>query len=455
MEIRQKITCRFTAIIAILLLLSLLTIYFLFLNFRKEEFNSRLVNRAKSIGQIIDKFDDIDPDTLLKIEKNIPGKLPEETIVVFNAQDQILFSTDKTKNKLFTTDILKKVRLTKEIKYNLKSLQVYGLYYEDAKEKLVVFCSAIDVFGIRKLKILTLILSAVFIVSLIVIYFAGRIFASNALKPISQIVEQVNNISISNLNSRVDFGNGKDEIAGLSDTFNRMLERLESAFKIQKDFIANSSHELRTPLTVITGQLEVTLLQERKAEEYKSVIISVLEDIKSLNQLANRLLILSRVENDFSSDSFHPVRIDDILWRSRAEILKRHKNFVINILFDNSIEEEDHFKIRGNDQLLKTAFGNLIENGCKYSMDNKTDVYLSVMDENVVVEFKDNGIGIPEEEINHIFQPFYRAKNVKRKKGYGIGLSLVQKIIMLHQGTIQVNSTLKKETNFIISIPLN
>ncbi|MGD2035923.1 MAG: HAMP domain-containing sensor histidine kinase [Bacteroidales bacterium] len=455
MEIRQKITCQFTAIVAVLMLITILTIYFSFSGFRKEEFFNRLANKAKSVGQLIDEVDHFDAGLILRVERNIPTSLPRERIIVYNDSNETVFASDGSVADDYHDELIREIRLKKELKFNRQSFEVYGIHYTGSNENLVVICAAVDVFGLNKLKTLRIILIFVFVFSLVVVYFAGRLFAAKALKPISEVVEQVNTISISNLNSRISLGSGKDEIAQLSETFNNMLDRLETAFRTRKDFITNSSHELRTPLTVITGQLEVTLLKERKADEYKTALISVLEDIKNLNQLANRLLILSRVENDFSEKEFNPVRIDDILWRSRAEILKHFGKYTVNIQFDKSIEEEDHFKIAGNDQLLKTAFSNLIENGCKYSADHAINVSLMVDKDNIHVIFKDKGIGIPEEEIDHIFQPFYRAKNVKRNKGHGIGLSLVQKIIHLHNGTIDVKSQLKKGTEFTISLPLH
>ncbi|MCK7462303.1 MAG: HAMP domain-containing protein [Sphingobacterium sp.] len=160
---------------------------------------------------------------------------------------------------------------------------------------------------------------------MIIVFFAGRIFADRALQPVSNIIAQVNGISITNLNERIDEGNGTDELARLAGTFNGMLQRLESAFRIQKNFIANASHELRTPLTVISGQLEVILMKARENEEYRNTIISVLDDIKNLNNLSNRLLLLAQASSEIAEITFSPLRIDDTLWNARTEILKREK----------------------------------------------------------------------------------------------------------------------------------
>jgi signal transduction histidine kinase len=454
MNIHQKITCQFTAIVAVLMLCVLLIIYILFSSLRHEEFGQRLASKAKSIGQLIAQTENIDPALLEKIEKNNPTSLPKEKVIVFNASGKIIFKSGNYKSITITDSLLQKIKDEQEIRYKQAPYEIFAFYYNGAKEHVIVICAATDVFGLRELKNLGIILTTVFLVGLILVYYLGRLFAAKALAPISQVVEQVNEIDISNMSTRVRTVNEKDEIGTLSETFNKMLDRLESSFKIQKDFITNSSHELRTPLTAITGQLEVTLLQERSIEEYKDAILSVLEDIKKLNQLANRLLTLSRAGSDFTADGFNTQRIDDILWKARSEILKRHKKYIIGIHFDESINDEHHLNVDGNEQLLQTAFMNLIENGCKYSPDHKTDIFLTSYGNYIEINFKDNGIGIPEHELNLVFQPFYRAENVKKNRGHGIGLSLVDKIITLHNGSIKVVSRLKKGSEFRLKFPL-
>ena len=266
-------------------------------------------------------------------------------------------------------------------------------------------------------------------------------------------MSEVDAIGVSNLDVRVTEGNGKDELARLSQTFNKMLERLEVAFKTQKNFIANASHELRTPLTVITGQLDVIMMRKRNNEDYRKTISSVLEDIKNLNHISNRLLLLAQTSSEFSEADFSAMRIDDILWQARKEILKRHENYKVHLNFSEIFDDELKLTINGNELLIKTALGNLIDNGCKYSGNHTSEILIDHENNHVIMHFSDNGIGIPEDEINMIFQPFYRAKNAIGIRGHGIGLSLADKIIGLHNGNIKVRSEVSKGTEFTLSLP--
>lgn len=238
------------------------------------------------------------------------------------------------------------------------------------------------------------------------------------------------------------------------ESVDQMRKKLEDTYREQKDFISNSSHELRTPLTSITGQIEVALMQDRTSSEYQQVLQSLLEDIRNLNMLTNRLLMLTRSAGSIPSDRKTNVRIDDLLWRSVAEIGKRNPEYQVQIHFDPSIEGEQHFTIKGNEQLLITALNNILENGCKYSSEQRVDVSLSVEEDNIRLNFTDRGIGIPSDEIDLIFQPFYRASNVKKRGGHGIGLSLVQKIIRAHGGSISMFSELNKGTRVSLILPL-
>lgn len=454
MEIRKRLTYQFAAIVAIILFISSLAIFFSFSTSRKEEFYGRLESKTKLIAQMLIEIDGIDKELLRKIEKNNPLSLPSEKIVIYDYQNNIIYSTDEDNFLEIPVNIINKVRLSEKIRYSKRPYEVFGAFYTSEFDRIVVFAAARDIFGFSKLKRLQLILLIVFVTSLIAVYFAGRIFAARALKPVTDIISQVDGISIANINQRINEGNEKDELAKLARTFNGMLERLESAFKIQKNFIANASHELRTPLTVITGQLEVVLMKARTNEEYLTTINSVLGDITNLNHLSNRLLLLAQASSETVETTFSPFRIDDTLWNARADINKRNENYSINIFFGENITDDNKLIVCGNELLLKTALSNLMDNACKYSSNHTSEVFVDADNQFVKLRFKDNGIGIPADEQKMIFLPFYRAQNSMGLKGHGIGLSLVEKIINQHNGKIDLFSKMNEGSEFTIRIPI-
>jgi signal transduction histidine kinase len=267
------------------------------------------------------------------------------------------------------------------------------------------------------------------------------------------VVKEVDSITISSLNLRLAEGNGQDEIARLAHTFNNMLARLENAFKMQKNFIANASHELRTPLTAITGQLEVLLLKERNEQEYLKTITSVLEDMKNLNLTSNRLLLLAQASSETAESVFKLHRIDEIAWQVRSEILKRNPNYTVQIEFDMEEDDFDFLEFKGNELLIKTCILNLIENACKYSENHTSKVVIKATKTELQMQFTDEGIGIEKDDLAKIFEPFHRGKNAITYRGHGIGLSLVKRIVELHKGEISINSKLGEGTSVLVKIP--
>ena len=233
-----------------------------------------------------------------------------------------------------------------------------------------------------------------------------------------------------------------------------MLERLEESFAMQKDFIANASHELRTPLTSIHGQLEVLMMKDRSADDYRSALASVLEDIKSLINLSNRLLLIARTSAESPVNMYKKVRIDEILWQAREETMRFNNEYRINISIDNSLTDSDQMLILGDESLLKTAVTNLIDNACKYSQDKSVNIKFEPGEKWIAMVFEDKGIGISEDDQQKIFEPFYRGTNAMSVHGTGIGLALVNRIVRNHNGSIHISSKVGKGTRVILTFPI-
>jgi signal transduction histidine kinase len=454
MEIRKKISLQFTLIVAVIQLLLSMAIYISFAESRVEDLYSRLEAKAQSVGQMLSDIEEIDTGVLEKIERNNPLSLPDEKVVIFGGQNQILFSNDDKNELHITSAQVKSVRMNNRARSRAGGYEVLGKLYTSGSTQLVVFVAAVDLYGFLKLARLRLILLIVFVFGLLIVYFAGHIFAGRAVQPILKVMTQVDQIGITNLNARLEEGPSQDEIARLSATFNKLLDRLETSFKMQKSFIANASHELNTPLTVITGQMEVVLMKARSNQEYAETIQMVLSEIRNLNQLSVKLLMLAQASSEITATNFVPIRIDDLLWQVRSEILARNSEFTVVIQIHEEIDDEDQLTVSGNMVLLKTAIANIIENGCKYSDNNKVLISLSKIPKHLVIHISDEGIGIPEQEIEMIFQPFYRSRTVKNKEGHGIGLSLAEKVITLHKGKLTVDSRVGIGTDFMIQLPL-
>jgi signal transduction histidine kinase len=453
LNIRSRLTLQFTYLVTFILILFSVIIYYFSANYREAEFYTRLEKKALTTVKLLIEVKEVDYNLLKIIDKNALNALHDEKVMIYDDQNHQIYNSLDNDSIHISKSLLDKIRQLKSIRYHEVNNEVVGLIFTLKSDSYVVIASAFDKYGRIKLHNLIWIILVGFIISISSTVLFGRIYANKALKPMSDVVKQVDKITIASMNMRVSEGNGTDEIAQLAITFNQMLERLESAFEMQRSFVSNASHELRTPLTSITGQIEVSLMKPRTQGEYKAILESVLEDIKNLNALSNGLLDMAKASSDISAITLHPLRIDEILWETRTELIERKKDYNISINFSEPIEDEKELTVIGNHHLLKTAIVNLMDNGCKFSIDKTVEIFLSVRDKYFVAEFTDNGMGIDQADMENIFQPFYRAQNAKNISGNGLGLTLTDKIIRIHQGTIKIESQLRKGTKVTVFIP--
>jgi signal transduction histidine kinase len=353
--------------------------------------------------------------------------------------------------------VLDKARKSKgRIYFTQAKKDAIAFYYTDENAKFVIVAAAYDEAGNEKLRHLRMVLSLSFIGGIVISIIGGYFFSISLLHPIRRIADEVNEISARNLARRIRSSTGetKDEWYYLSDTLNQLLNRLQESFEIQGRFIANASHELSTPLTSISSQLEVALQRVRTIEEYRQVIHSVYQDTRQMSKLTQTLLEFARASGTASGLDIELLRIDEILLRIPAEITKVNPLYSVTLDFDRLPEAEEALLVFGNEELLVTAIRNIVSNACKYSDDRHAIVRLSVGAKEIAIAVEDKGIGIASEDLEKIFQPFYRSDDGIAIPGFGLGLSLARRILHLHKGTILVDSIVGKGSIFSIALPI-
>lgn len=452
MQIRTKLAYQFSLIVAAILVLFASSIYYLQSNYRIQEFRSRLKDEAFTVAKLLIQVDEVSPEVLKIVNKNSVNVLYKEQVVVYDSLQNVIYYSNDDEDYKVPLSILNEIRIKKEVGFTLNEKEAVGILFTHKGKEYVAVASSYDRFGLSKLKNLRLILISGLFVAVCMTILMGLFFAGQALKPITSIIAQINATNISNISNRLNEGNKTDEIAQLAIQFNKMLDRLQSAFEIQKNFVSNASHELRTPLTLMTNQIEVGLMKERESDEYKEVLRNLLEEVKNLTSLSNGLLDLAQSSMDLSLLSIAEVRIDELLLQIQTNWNSKRPNDKILIVFDE-MQENDNLSIQGNENLIKTVFINLIDNGIKFSRNNTIRIKISFKTNSICIEFIDNGIGINDVDLIHVFEPFYRASNASAIRGHGIGLSLCRKIIQLHNGKITIESKLHVGTKVFVQLP--
>ncbi len=454
MQIRTRLAIQFSLLVSGILLVTFLAVYFFTYFNVNEDFYDRLRSKAFSRAELL-LLPQVDSDILRTLDETNRDLIYNENILIFDEKNRLIYSNlanPRTKNIHVSNYWLDQIRKSGQIRYVDGKYKVVGVYYKYPFNKAIVMIGAQDLYGQANLSNLSTLLIVMFVILTAIVALAGWSFSWRALRPISNVMNDVEGILPQNLNIRLDVPNQNDEIGRLISTFNNLLDRIEAAFNMQKIFVANVSHELKNPLTKIRSQLEVSLLKQREPEDYQKTINSVLEDINELAQLSNTLLELAKVSENKKDLLTENVRIDDILLDCRVTLLKTYDNYYVNFNLDNLPEDDTWLELIASATLLKTAFLNIMENACKFSQDRTVTIELHTTASQITILFSDNGKGIPEEDINMVFQPFYRSENTANVKGYGIGLSLVDRIIKLHNGTISIKS--QKTQGTTISIQL-
>jgi signal transduction histidine kinase len=455
MQIRTRLTLQFLLSGGAIMIIASVAIFYASVGFRQDDFYTRLKDKARNTAKLFLVVHEMDVALVNSIQNENPVKFHNEKIIILDAKNDTIYSTDENREIELTKDILDQVRSGAKVDYVQDPYEVLGTLYAAGNDQYVVMAAATDPEGSIYLSKLRIILVIVCLISLLLFFVTGWLYSGRALKPISDVVKKVEEITITSLDLRINEGNGTDEIGRLAKTFNNMLERLETAFAMQKVFIANASHELRTPLTSINGQLEVLMMKERSAPEYKNALASVLDDIRSLIDLSNRLLLIARTSAEGPVNFSQQVRVDEILWQVREEMLRFNSNYHIQISIDPSFTDYNQMMVSGDESLLKIAVSNLIDNACKYSEDHKVLVKLQYIENQIGVIFEDRGIGISQEDLSRVFEPFYRGKNTLAHKGTGVGLPLVNQIIKNHNGRLKISSEINVGTVVTILFPIS
>jgi len=282
---------------------------------------------------------------------------------------------------------------------------------------------------------------------------SGLLLARRALRPVAETANAVKRISDRNLHERLQEPGTLDEIDGLIKVFNELLARLDRAFDLQRRFTSDASHEIGTPLTVLKGNTEVALLQPHTPQEYEAVLRSNLEEIERLTKLISNLLLLARTDAGEPQITRDIVSLNDQVSAVFSRVSPVAKERGVSVAADLS----EPALIEGDPVALQQILINLITNALRYTpRGGHVQVRVSLAHDSMAqVEIVDDGVGIPRGEMQHIFDRFYRGKNVRAHEpsGSGLGLAICQTLAEAHGGRIEVESELGKGSRFVLILP--
>lgn len=289
---------------------------------------------------------------------------------------------------------------------------------------------------------------AVSVVALLLSFMVGSVIAGQALQPIDVISNAAKQITAADdLSKRITYDGPPDELGELTTTFNATLERLERLFLVQRRFVADVSHELRTPLTTMQGNLD---LMKRLGNDPVS-LEAIAGEVKRMTRLVGDLLLLAQADSGRIPLREAWVDLDSLL----IEVFNQTKVMANGV--EMKVEEVHPVRVLGDSDRLKQLLLNLVTNAIKYTREGgKVTLSVTERDGAAHIVVADTGIGIPPEDLPHIFDRFYRVDKARDRKmgGFGLGLSIVSWIVEAHRGKITAHSELGKGTTFTVQLPL-
>ena len=276
---------------------------------------------------------------------------------------------------------------------------------------------------------------------------ATWLMAGKALKPLRELTGTIEGIGGNDLSRRVEHQDRQDEIGQLAVSFNHMMDKVSASFERQQRFSASAAHELKTPLATILVNLDVLDMEEKaSAAQMERVLSIVRTNTERMIQLVDNLFQLTAKTGDGMCEE---VLLEEMF----AEILEEQTPQLDAKHLSVSLSGLSGMKLAGNPTMLYRAMSNLVENAVKYNRENSSiSISASRQEGNTIIKISDTGIGIPEEECERIFEPFYRVDQSRSRSvgGSGLGLALVKDIVEKHGGSIRVNSRAGLGSEFIL-----
>lgn len=282
----------------------------------------------------------------------------------------------------------------------------------------------------------------------------GLYLANKALAPVDDVTRRARKITAESLDQSIPPRDVDDEIGRLISTMNEMIRRLHGSFAQTRQFSSDASHELRTPLTIMRGEIELALRNEKTPGEYREILSSTLEEILRLKSIIDNLLTLGKADHGVLDLKLEEVHLDSLIKElfDDSEMLAESKQIHVEL------KNTEPVTIVGDKGRLHQLFLNIVDNAIKYTPQGG-HVAISVQRQNgsALVEVEDDGIGIPEQDIDKIFDRFYRVDKARSREmgGTGLGLSIAKWIAEIHRGTITVESEVDKGSKFSVTIPIN
>ncbi|PIF47580.1 signal transduction histidine kinase [Chryseobacterium sp. 52] len=450
MSLKRKIALTISIAFSLLFAMVMAVIYLSFNDFRRDEFKERFRQRLEFTSNFISKSKDFEVEAPIFFNENSDNILLNETILIFNSDKELIYSTIKDRNVTWDTSLLKELD-EKKIIFTEKTVpEIYAALRNINGENYYILTSAFDTNGKSKLEYLKYLLITAYVMSTLLIGFFSYYFMGQFLRPLEDLNTEISEVTAHKLTTQIPVQQSNDEINVLAKSFNTMIARLDDVFQSQKDFTASASHEIRTPITRMAFQLENLIKFEEHSPETLSSLKQIQRDIYQLSDLTNSLLLLTKFDKENIQSIYEEVRIDEVIFEAFEAVEKSYPILKLDFLISEDTSENGLLTINGIHSLLVIVFINLFKNAAVYSDDAEVDVLITETNDHLTVDVLSHGNTIPEEEQPKLFEAFMRGNNSQNISGSGLGLRIVKRILEYHGAEIQYSSPAELTNKFAV-----
>lgn len=453
MSLKRKIALNISIAFSLLFGLVLAVVYVSFNDFRKDEFEERFKRRLEFTSNFISKSKNFQEEAPIFFNENSDNILLNETILIFNAQKELIYSTIKDKKISWDNQLLIELDSKKVIYSEHTTPEIYAALRNINGQNYYILTSAYDTNGKSKLDYLKYLLISAYILSTLLIGFFSYYFMGRFLRPLEKLNQEISEVNVHRLTNKVATRESNDEINILAKSFNTMITRLNDVFQSQKDFTASASHEIRTPLTRMAFRLENLIKLQEHSPEMLASLRYLQQDVYQLSDLTNSLLLLTRFDKENIQIIFEEVRIDEIIFESFERVEKSYPKLKMDFLIDENTSDEALLTIKGIRSLLDIIFINLFKNAAIYSHNAEVQVLIKEQREQLMVDVISHGESISEQEQSKLFEAFSRGSNAQNISGSGLGLRIVKRIVEYHNAEIYYHSPKENTNIFTVIFP--
>lgn len=435
MSIRKKILFYFLSTVLLLTTIILVLIYTIFKEYREEQFQQRQNDKIQLTLQLLTEFEEIDEELFQALDRSTIHDIYDEKLLLFDADQQLFYESvdDLTIDK--TEEILG--QLSEEnvwIETKEELYDVVGVSIQHKGTTYYGISKAYDKFGYELLSFLRMAFVALFVFMMILIVLVSYYLSNKIANPIIQLTKEISDYNLEDEHIEIPLDSGEAETTILAERFNDLMDKIKVSFSFQRNAVQHISHELNTPIAVLVSNFD-KMEQETDLQKLQELIQKQKKDTRKLSQIINALLKLTMAETGSSAVKVS-IRIDEMLFDLCEELQVLYPNFLFQIEYQNAEMNADLLKVSADENLLRAALMNLMLNCIKHGDEEGAQIEIKENYGKLQLIFKNHGPVITPEERHYLFKHFFRGKNSQGKKGFGLGLIFIKKILKLHNAKI-------------------